>query len=373
MANSETPKSSQKFDHELKPSDSESVDKGSDSVDTISDMVSFWDAKASFVEKSQKIKTRSDSEEPRITGLCFLSDGGIVICDNSNSKIKLLDASNRRVKYELFFQGGPPYDVAVVDDTMVVVSVPSCRLLQYVHVKPGVKMDREIDVKSTCYGVVVFNNEIFVCTDNGTAGNNALANNGGVSSKSFAGTTSNTSDNLLEAGGIRIFSQKGQELAFIPHGSEGTPKHICLNDDGSKIYYTGGSGKTSYVTCITRQGYGMFSFTDAVLQCPSYIAIDSFDNLLVCDSNENRVHIIKVEGERNQLLLDQKKDLPRTMTSICFDRRSDMLVVAYSADSYAFGEKKRKSKLKFYKLAKKRNLFLQSVSSVRQKFQTVKS
>ena len=228
-------------------------------------------------------------------------------------------------------------------------------------------MDREIDVKSTCYGVVVFNNEIFVCTDNGTAGNNALANNDGVSSKSFAGTSSNTS-------GISIFSQKGQELAFIPHGSEGTPKNLCLSDDGSKIYYTGDSGKTSYVTCITRQGYGMFSFTDAVLQCPSYISIDSFDNLLVCDSKENRVHIIKAEGERNQLLLDQKKDLPRSITSICFDRRSDMLVVAYSADSLAFGEKKRTSKLKFYKLAKRRNFrFLQSMSSFRQKFQTVKS
>ena len=133
MASSETPKSSQKFDHELKPSDSESVDKGSDSVDTISDMVSFWDAKASFVEKSETIKRRGDSKDPSITGLCFLPDGRIVICDNSNSKIKLLDTSNRRVKYELVFQSGPPYDIAVVDDTMVVVSVPSCRLLQFVH------------------------------------------------------------------------------------------------------------------------------------------------------------------------------------------------------------------------------------------------
>ena len=252
-------------------------------------------------------------------------------------------------------------------------TLPSCRLLQYVHVKPGVKMDREIDVKSTCYGVVVFNNEIFACTDNGTAGNNALANNGGVSGKSFAGTTSNTSENLLEAGGIRIFSQKGQELAFIPHGSEGTPKHICLNDDGYKIYYTGGSDKTSYVTCITGLGYEMFSFTDAVLQCPSYIAIDMFDNLLVCDSKQSRVHIIEAEGERNQLLLDQKKDLPRRITSICYDRHSDILVVAYSAGNCAFGEKKRTSKLKFYKLVRKRNFFHQSMSSFRRIFQTAKS
>ena len=76
--------------------------------------------------------TISSSEPPAIVGMIATSNGGIVICDKTSAKVKLLDDSFRPLS--VVNLTSEPFGMVEVSDA-VLVTLPELHLLQYIHVK----------------------------------------------------------------------------------------------------------------------------------------------------------------------------------------------------------------------------------------------
>lgn len=255
------------------------------------------------------IKTRSDDFEPSITGACFVHNGQIFLCDESNSKLKIFDQVNGTVTYEITCED-PPYDVAVVDDTKIVVSMPCGAKIQFVDIKPGIKLQEQKDVKGNCYGVTVFEDEIYVCIANQDNSDPSI-----TTEVSFCG--------------IKVLSLAGVVKRTIPHTGLGKPNYLSLNKDGTKINYSGGTERQAFLSCITQNGHGLFKYSEQIMQNPRSFIVDKEENIIIVDSRTNTLQFIDAAG-RSQCLL-RKNNKPYEMTSICFDRHRGLLGVACSA------------------------------------------
>ena len=106
------------------------------------------------------VKLPSDVDQPSISGCCFMPGGGLILCDSANYKVKLFDTS-LVLKDSLVLDKGPR-DVAVVDASNVVVTLPDGEILQFIQVIPSLKKDRTISVSIACYGIDIANDQIFI-------------------------------------------------------------------------------------------------------------------------------------------------------------------------------------------------------------------
>ena len=120
------------------------------------------------IQSSRKVNVRlpDDKEDPKITGFVFMSSGYLLACDYTNDNIKLLDSS-------LLLQGSLqlpsyPWDISVIDDNTVIVTIPGQKVLQYVQVFPQLKLGHVIQLDKTCWGVEVSGQDIYVSFHSGT-------------------------------------------------------------------------------------------------------------------------------------------------------------------------------------------------------------
>ena len=301
-----------------------------------SENVKFWDAKLTHINTVKDVRVRADKSDPRITGICVLDNGHIVLCDHSNSKVKFLDDNSTNVKYDILCENAP-FDVALMDEKNVVMTMPEAQKLQFVIVKPGAKLDNTIKVSGECYGIAVHEKNIYVC---------------------------------IPEKGIHILSDTGILQSAITHESAGIPKYICLNADGTKLCCSGGSDIEAFVSYFTKDGHGIFKFTDEI-QSPASLSMDKEENVLVLDSGANKINVISNNGANRQLLL-YKRDKTHALTTMFHNVQFGKLVVACTGrGNWKLKGEQLVSKLKFYKLdmletqPKSRRSML---SSIRQKW-----
>lgn len=284
----------------------------------LSETRTFWKLKPTLcLTKEVDLKTRSDQYTPVITGSCILPDGQVLLCDNSNSKLKILD-KDANPKYDLPMDG-KPFDVAVQDENTVLVSLPPKKWLQLVAIQPGFKkMDNHINVGNCCYGIDFRNNNIYACVYN-------------TEPQHY----SNTSYKCITFCGIKIFSKSGQELVKICHVGLGQPQYLTVSADGSKIFYTGKSVKDAFVTCMTKSEHGIFKYAGKMLSDPRNLIVDSEENLLVCDHGSRVLLALNSDGLHCKCLLTEKQMLGRPV-SVCCDIERNILLIA-TADSCGNG------------------------------------
>ena len=276
---------------------------------------SAWDSEAWVLQKDTTAKSANDECSPRITGCCFLPDGRLVACDYDNRKIKVYDKNlkikeGKRLGEDLLKSERQsiysPYDVAVADETRVVVSMPLATTLQFIVVKPNLKLDTSIDTRHKCHGIAVWYRNVYVC----------INDNGEDEAKT------KTRSPFY---GIKIFSFEGNELSSIPHNGAGAPEFLCLNDTGTRIYYSGGYGRKAAITCINMEGIQIFRYSDKILQSPKNIALDEDNNVIICDFSN--VYILNSSGSSRKYLLSEN-DSRCWLTCICYHNSSKTLLLA---------------------------------------------
>ena len=245
-----------------------------------------------------QIDTRvcNDGLESIHYGCCCMLDGQVILCDNYNKKIKILD-KNYNIKFTALCPLGP-YDVDSVDTKSAVVTLPEAKAIQFISVNPGFKFLQKIQLKLKCSGVCIHDKTIFVCIH----------------------------EPEQEKRGVKVLNLNGGDMAFIPHLGTGDPRNICVTADGSKVCYTGGSGKDLFINCVTKDGYGIFSVSNSDLDMPRGIIHDEYDNIMICDESKKCLQIISAEGVcENRLLTANNMYAPRSM---CLSKTYDYLVVA---------------------------------------------
>ena len=224
--------------------------------------------------------------------------------------MKILN-SDLKIKYTLPCIRGP-WDIDSVDESSVAVTFPSANTLQLIAINPGVKIKETFDIGYECYGITVHGKRIFVCIN----------------------------DYQKSTYGVKVLTEKGEELTLIPTLGAGWLRYLCLNADGTKIYYTGGAGTFLFINCVTVEGYGIYSATSTTLRYPRGLICDVNGNLIVCDDETKGVHIITSEGVVGNTVLTEKEGFgPK---SLSLNRSNDSLVVgSYKRDA---------SRLTVYKL-----------------------
>ena len=267
-------------------------------------------------------RIRSDWKVPLITGCCAMAKGIVVLCDQGNSKIKLLNEISE-IKSDIPCEYSP-FDVAPVDEDKAVVSFPQRRSLQFIRVRPGLKLEGHIRTNYECYGVAVYENDIFVCIDE-----------------------TNSNSRVL---GIQILSQNGKMIKFITHHGAGSPRYLCLSNNSSCIFYSspvnndsqyppmkGQSARDAFVLCVTKEEHVLYRYLDDKLDNPGSLVGDDLGNLLICDQQFCSVHIVKPSGSHDKTLhFTHPGYYHLNPTSMCYNRNDDLLLVAVTVGSPPF-------------------------------------
>ena len=232
------------------------------------------------------IKLPSDEWTPLVTGCTFLSSGEL--CDSWNNKLKRLDSS-LVVQESLHMDG--LFDVSTSDDVdifltaSVIVSLPSKKTLQYVHLKPKLMSTGcTIILDKRCFGVKVVGKFIYVsCHDEpGTfMGDIRLLDLYGNEKKRFDATVDNSPlfDKPLYVTGT-------SDNNFIYISDNRTNTVVCLNLNGDVMYW--------YNQCNDRlkKARGMY--------------VDTKGNVLVCSHANHSVQVVTAAGTHHKTLLSYK-------------------------------------------------------------------
>ena len=250
--------------------------------------------------KAVNVKVQYDRDTCNIVGSCFMSGGELVLCDFNNYKIKVLDRSLSVV--DSLWISGAPRDVAVIDNSNVIATMPRRKRLHFYQVLPTLQRGRTVDVNLPCHSVAVATGKIFV-------------------SSYKIGDTS---------GEIQIYDLEGRVLGKI-HGvnQDGLrtfrlPWYIAASRSGDKIFVSDSTAGT--VACCLTNGKIVYQYKDTDLKTPSGLSVDDDDNVFVSGSSSNTVQLITTAGKKHKTLLSSKGGISGP-TTVSFRPSDGTLVV----------------------------------------------
>ena len=236
----------------------------------------FWDiSSCSLVKKATiPLDFRRRGYFDSKVSCCIMPNGESVVCCNPEAAVYILN-KDLTVKQKINLNptgttNHQPYQVAMLDNRRVVVSVPSAKLLQVISIMPTVELGREIFLKYSCDEVTCHNTNIYVSTQN-------------LNKWSVFG-----------CGGIEILDDCGDVIKTIQLFE--TPKRIFVQSDGNIIYKPSGQQYLKYVT------------KDSVItdkyQVIDFYSDSDFDNqghMLQFDDDKICVH--SIDGQRQKVVL----------------------------------------------------------------------
>ena len=244
--------------------DEELVDNTSDELDANI----FWDIRSCRLVKKGTIYMGGQAGDIIEVSCCIMPNGESVLCCKPQGVVYIMN-KDLSVKQRINLTDDPladtdkgktkhqPYQVAMLDNKRVVVSVPSTRLLQIISVTPIVELGREISLNYSCYAVACHNTNIYVSTDNLNKWS------------------------AFVCGGIEILSDVGHVIKTIQLFE--TPERIFVQNDGDIIYQPRAYVYLKYVTkdgVITTK-YPVSGFrSDSVFDKQGHVL--QFDNDKIC-------------------------------------------------------------------------------------------
>ena len=227
------------------------------------------------------VKVEDDSYTPGITGVEFLSNGQLVLCDYYNDRMKLL-SSDFRMLGSLELQSSP-YDVSAVNTTTVLITLPFSKQLQYIHVMSKFHLSSEIQLDKKCWGIDVVGDEIFTsCHNNPGQGEILVLNMEGTLKR-------------------RLGVSNGNSYMF--HG----PFYLTVNPDTGYIYVS--DWYADNITCLSSAGDIVYRYGDQELDSPHGIYVDRSGTVIVCGEYSDNVHVITASGKKHRVLLTSSDGL----------------------------------------------------------------
>ena len=256
------------------------------------------------------VKAGDDEDTPWITGCTVMANGDVVLCDNSNKKIKLLNSSGVLTgNVELSIR---PHDASVLDPSSVIVTLPLKKQLQVVQVYPQLKPGRVIQLNKMCWGVAVGKGELYV-----TFWNDSMY----VTCHNPFGP---------ENGEIRVLGLDGKVKRRLGVNQDGsfmfdTPRYITVNSSGEKIFVS--DHGTYTVTCMSVDGRVIYTYKDGSFG----LLCDSEDNILVCAEDSDNVQVLTADGKRHCTLLTASDEV-KVPLSIAYRDSDNTLLVGCQSD-----------------------------------------
>ena len=227
------------------------------------------------------VRMSTDQRIPNITGCVLMPDERTILCDWNNNTLKLLDKSFK-LQDSLDLPSGP-WDISVVNDTTVIITLARKKQLQYIEVIPRLKKGRVLELDKPCLGVQVVGSDIYVTCHSNLYGHmdgevRILDNNG----------------NLKKRLGVN------QDKTFM----FSLPYYLAVSVKSNKIYVTDAIRDT--VTCLKSDGTVIFQYKDPELSTPRVLCVDDEDNVIVCGSDSHNIHVVTAAGKKSSVIIINK-------------------------------------------------------------------
>lgn len=225
-----------------------------------------------------------------------------MLCDSINKKLKLLNKSSFKLQ-ECLELPARPWDLSVVNDNTVIVTLPYERQMQYIEVESGLKPGRVLKLDKECYGVEVADGDIYVtCHKSGLWGGE---------------------------GEVRILDQDGNMKRRLGINQAGTfiftyPKYVAVNNKSSRIYVS--DALPTSITSLKWDGTDVYRCKDPDSRGLRGVCIDDDDNILVCYELSNTVHIVTASGQKGKILLTEEDGLVSPW-SVAYRHTDDTLLI----------------------------------------------
>ena len=194
-----------------------------------------------------------------------------------------------------------PFDIATVDDKSVVMTVPDKRIIQFVTVKPGLRLGYQFISSGNAYGVSIHDNRIYVCTHRDLNRNAPY----------YA---------------VLVLNTAGTHLTTMSCPEELSPRYVCLSSDLSMMFFTSPYTNRHPLQCITNDGHIIYSYANSEVQSPKQLLSDEVGNTLVV--GDSGIKVIDSKGKIKELLAIQK------LKAMRFDKKTRMLFVLYNVTKY---------------------------------------
>ena len=242
------------------------------------------------VKSSRKldVKYLSDSYDPVISGSVFMPNGELVLCDQNNMRVKVL--STDFTKKEQTKLASHPWDIDIMADDEVVISLPSSKSLIFLKVFPQLQLGTSMQLDQACQGVAVDGGSIFVSFLNGE---------------------------------VRILDRAGNQLKNIYSSLKfSLPYYISVPWPGMLCV----SDHAAHTIRMLNNGKEVYSFKHSELSYPLGMYIDGAENVFICGHNSHNVHIIDKTGKHKNIFLTANDGLNFPYT-ISFRSSDNTLVV----------------------------------------------
>jgi hypothetical protein len=103
-----------------------------------------------------------DSKECEVTGLCVISESLVAIVDKGNKNVKIIDTNNDKITANVLLSS-PPYDITVVPDDKLAVTLPEEKRIQFLSLAlpkaDAVTPEKSLTVSGACHGIDFIRNE----------------------------------------------------------------------------------------------------------------------------------------------------------------------------------------------------------------------
>ena len=258
------------------------------------------------VASAFKIDTEIDNAA--ITGSVFMPSGELCLCNYTASTIRILN-NEFSFKEELKLEG-VPWDVAVINEENVLITMPNEKKLHYVQVRPKLQLGGGKNLDKKCWGVEVYKGDFYVsCHNNPGEGEIRVFDNNFLLKTRIG----------LGQNGEYMFSNS----LYITISYKG---EILISDDGLKS-----------ITRMPNDGSLAINTYKINAKNPVGILVDGGNNVIICCRNSNTIHVPDesgIETKTIQITSESMKPL-----SVCFRQADNILVVTSDCNSSTYALK----------------------------------
>ncbi|KAL3890453.1 hypothetical protein ACJMK2_002735 [Sinanodonta woodiana] len=246
------------------------------------------------VEKVETVDVNISGNTTYYSGIAILPRDRVILVDRNNSQCILLNNSYQVVTtYKLTKW---PYDICVVGDEQVAVSVYNQKNIQILSVKDDVISPvRTITTKYKCEGITAAGNGEMVVV--GECGNNKYC---------------------------WSLIRDGREVTYSDQFDSSSEYYnfIALNNSKTQVYVT--VYDTNSLLCFNMEGKKQYTYSPNNLQNPAGLAVDRDDNIYVVGYSSHNIHQLSPEGCILQVITT---GVPQDPWAISFDNSGDTFII----------------------------------------------
>ena len=222
----------------------------------------------------------SDRDKCYISGCEFLQNGNLLLADNHNKKVKMFDKKYRCVS--ALSLSSLPWDIAVLDKHLAVVSIPDKKQLQFFETKHKLSSKHSVFLEKNCWGVARANELLVVTCWSRDISEILVMDTDGVTKRTIM-TANRTPFNI--------------------------PWYVSASDGFIRVS-DWGSNKVTFTT-ITGEFIGQYS--DNALMGAMGIFSDPEGNVYVCARDTNSIHQVGSDGGKVQTILTERDGIEKPL------------------------------------------------------------